>query len=229
MAASKSGDAAAQAQRHDAAKFSFLRAIEPTDTTRVETLSDAVFAVAMTLLALDLKLPRMSESISAGQYSAQLFAMWPKFVIFVCSFVVLSKVWEIHRYLFHLLKTCDQALVFWNFLLLIFVSCLPFATSIAGEYPHFSLSAAIYVSNLLAMHLVYRGLWHHVIHEDCLLKSDLDPAVRKAITQRFNFYFCLVMVALGLSYFSSVLSIGLIVVYQFSIFFGQPIVRGRAV
>ena len=150
-------------------------------------------------------------------------------VIFVCSFVVLSKLWEIHRYLFHLLKTCDQTLVFWNFLVLIFVSCFPFATSLAGEYPHFSLSAAIYVSKLLAMHLVYRGLWHHLTHEECLMKSALDPAVRKAITQRFNFYFCLVMVALGLSYFSSVLSIGLIVVYQFSIFFGQPIVKGRAV
>jgi len=89
--------------------------------------------------------------------------------------------------------------------------------------------AKFYVSNLLAMHLVYRGLWHHLTHEECLMKSALDPAVRKAITQRFNFYFCLVMVALGLSYFSSVLSIGLIVVYQFSIFFGQPIVKGRAV
>jgi uncharacterized membrane protein len=145
--------------------FGFLRAIEPTGTTRIEALSDGVFAVAMTLLVLDLKLP----------------------------------------------------------------PCLPFATSLAGEYPRFSLSAAIYVGNLLAMHLVYRGLWHHATHRACLMRTDLDPAVRKSITQRFNFYSCLVIGALGLSYFDSMLSIGVIVAYQFSIFFGQPIVKGRAV
>src|SRR5262245_54775372 len=98
---------AVMSEARRAEKFGFLRAIEPTATTRVESLSDAVFAVAMTLLVLDLKLPPMSERMSAGQFSAQVFALWPKFVIFVCSFVVLSKVWEIPRYLCHLLESCD--------------------------------------------------------------------------------------------------------------------------
>src|SRR5262245_41551756 len=93
-----------------AEKYGSLRAIEPTATSHVGSLSYAVDAVAMTLLVLDLKLPPMSERMSAGQFSAQVFALWPKLVICVCSFVVLSKVWEIHRYLFHVLKSCDQAL-----------------------------------------------------------------------------------------------------------------------
>jgi uncharacterized membrane protein len=217
------------AQLPGAPKLGFLRAIEPTGTTRVETLSDGVFAVAMTLLILDVKLPPVSQSISAAQYSALVFALWPKLVIFVCSFVVLSQVWIIHRYLFHLLKACDQLLLFWNFLVLIFVSCLPLATSLAGEYPHFSLSAAIYAGNLLAMHLAYRGLWYHASRQDYLMKGDVDPAIPKSVRQRFDFYFLLVTGALVVSYFSSIVSIGLIVAYEFLMFFGQPLFKGRAV
>src|SRR5262245_30083322 len=216
-------------ERGDPPNVGFLRAIEPTENMRVAALSDGVFAVAMTLLVLDLKLPRMPDDLSSAQYSALVFALWPKLVIFVCSFIVLSQVWLIHRYLFHLLKTCDQVLVFWNFLVLIFMCCLPFATSLAGEYPHFSLSAAIYAGNLLAMHLAYRGLWHHASRKDYVKKGNLDPAVPKSVRQRFNFYFGLVTVALVVSAFSSILSIGLIVAYEFSMFFGQPLFKGRAV
>ena len=210
-------------------KVDFLRAIDPTEGTRVEALSDGVFAVAMTLLILDVKLPRLPQGISAAQYSALVLALWPKLVIFLCSFIVLSQVWIIHRYLFHLLKTCDQVLVFWNFLVLILVSCLPLATSLAGEYPYFSLSAAVYTGNLLAMHLAYRGLWHHASRNDNLMKGHLDPAVVKSVRQRFNFYFLLVTAALVISYFSSIVSIGLIVAFEFSMFFGQPLFKGRAV
>src|SRR5215813_10723963 len=99
-------------------KLGFLRAIEPGGTARVETLSDGVFAVAMTLLILDVKLPPMPRGLSAAQYSAVVFALWPKLLIFLCSFVVLSQAWIIHRYLFRLLKTCDQTLLFWNFVVL---------------------------------------------------------------------------------------------------------------
>jgi uncharacterized membrane protein len=217
------------AQLSGGPKFGFLRAIEPTGTTRVETLSDGVFAVAMTLLILDVKLPPLSHSISAAQYSALVFALWPKLVIFVCSFVVLTQVWIIHHYLFHLLKTCDQVLLFWNFLVLMFVTCLPLATSLAGEYPYFSLSAAIYAGNLLAMHLAYRGLWHHASRRDSLMKDNVEPAIMKSVRQRFDVYSVLVTVAFVVSYFTSIASIGLIVAYEFSMFFGQPLFKGRAV
>jgi len=219
---------ASGAQPLGPSKRTFPRAIDHAGTARVESLSDGVFAVAMTLLILDVKLPSMPRNLSSAEYSAVVFALWPKLVIFLCSFVVLSQAWIIHRYLFHLMKTCDQVLLFWNFLVLIFVCCLPFATSLAGQYPHFSLSAAIYAGNLLAMHLAFRGLWHHASRWDHLVSGDVDPVIPKSIRQRFNVYLPLVTGALVLSYFSSFLSIGVIVVYEFLMFFGQLVFRGRA-
>ena len=74
-----------------------------------------------------------------------------------------------------------------------------------------------------------RWLWHHASRKDNLMNGHLDPAVLKLVRQRFNFYFLLVTGALVISYFSSIVSIGLIVAYEFSMFFGQPLFKGRAV
>ncbi len=225
--ASVSSEAAAPSHGGSGPSFEYLHAIEPTTTTRPEMLSDGVFAVAMTILVLDLKLPPLSPGISASEYFDAVFALWPKFIVFVCSFITLGRLWEIHRYVFHFLKSCDQTLLFWNTLILIFVCCVPFSTSIAGEHPYFSLSAAIYAGNCLALNLVYRGLWHHALHGDHLVKGGLKPGIRKAVTRRFNVFFVLMMLALVLSYFNSLVSIGLIVVHQLVMFFMQPIFKGQ--
>ena len=145
---SEHSEAAAPSHRRGTPSFEYLRAIEPTSTTRPEMLSDGVFAVAMTILILDLKLPPLSPGISASEYFDVVFALWPKLIVFVCSFILLGRLWEIHRYVFYLLTSCHQTLLFWNTLVLIFVCCVPFSTSLAGEHPYFSLSAAIYAGTV---------------------------------------------------------------------------------
>ena len=210
-------------------KLEYLHPIEPSSPARVEMLTDGIFAVAATILILDVKVAPISHAISAGQFSDAVIALWPKLTVFFCSFITLGRLWEMHRYIFHLLERCDQKLLFWNTLALAFACCLPFSTSVAGEYPHFSLAAAIYAVNMLALNLVYRGLWYHASHGDYLLKSDINPAIRKAVMRRFNVYFVLTTAALVLAYFSSVLSIALIVLHQLVMFFGQPLFKGQRV
>jgi uncharacterized membrane protein len=226
---SKHSEATAQPQSYGATNFEYLRAIDPAPKTRVEALTDGIFAVAMTILVLDIRLPPLTGDISTEQYSHAVFALWPKLIVFLTSFITLGRLWQLHRNIFHLLKQCDQQLLFWNLLVLIFVCSLPFATSLAGEHPQFSLSAAIYAGNLLMLNFVYRGMWHHASHQDGLLRSDIDPAVRKAITHMHNVYFMLILVALALSYFNSLLSIGLIVMHQLVMFFAPPIFKGRRI
>ena len=79
----------------------------------------------------------------------------------------------------------------------------------------------------MALNFVYRGLWYHASHGDRLVKNDLDPAIRKAVNRRFNVFFVLMTLALVLSYFNSLVSIGLIVLYQLVMFFMQPIFKGQ--
>jgi TMEM175 potassium channel family protein len=207
--------------------FEYFRALEPASVARIEALADGIFAVAMTLLVLDVKLPELAHDISAAQYAQAVAALWPKLIIYFASFISLARQWQMHRNIFHLIKHCDQQMLFWNLFVLMFVGLMPFATAIAGEHPHFSLSAAIYAGNLLILNLAFRGMWHHAAQGHRLLRSDIAPDITRGMNRMFNVFLVLVVAALALSYFNSILSIGLIVVHQFLMFFGPPIFKGR--
>ena len=210
-------------------KFDYLRAIDPAPKTRAEVLADGIFAVAMTILVLDIRLPPLAGDISAAQYLNSVLALWPKLIVFVASFIALGRLWQLHRNIFHFLERADQQLLFWNLLSLMFLCLLPFTTSLAGEHPNFSLSAAMYAANVLMLNLVYRGMWHHASYQNELLGNDFDPAIRYVITRTFNVDFVLISVAIGLSYLNSLLSIGMIAVHQLVMFFGSPMLKGRQV
>ena len=227
--ASKQSEVTAQPPSNGATKFEYLRAIDPAPKTRAEVLADGIFAVAMTILVLDIRLPHLTGDISAAQYLHSVLALWPKLIVFVASFIALGRLWQLHRNIFHFLERSDQQLLFWNLLSLMFLCLLPFTTSLAGQHPLFSLSAAMYAGNVLMLNLTYRGMWHRVSRQIQLLRSDLDPAIGHVITLTFNVDFILILVALMLSYFNSLLSIGLIVFHQLVMFFGPPLFKGRKV
>jgi uncharacterized membrane protein len=227
--ASKQAQVTAQPPRQGATRFEYLRAIDPAPKHRAEVLADGIFAVAMTILVLDIRLPPLTGDISAAQYLHSVLALWPKLIVFVASFIALGRLWQLHRNIFHLLEHSDQQLLFWNLLSLMLLCLLPFTTSLAGEHPHFSLSAAMYAGNVLMLTLAYRGMWRHASYQDQLLRSDFDPAIGHVITRTFNVDFVLILVALGLSYLDSLLGISLIVVHQLVMFFGPPMLKGRQV
>lgn len=98
-------------------------------TTRLEAFSDGVFAIAVTLLVLDLKVPESPERLLE-----QLFAEWPSFLGYLVSFAFISASWIAHAGLTHLLQTADGVFLGLNLLLLLFVSFLPFTTSLFTKH-----------------------------------------------------------------------------------------------
>jgi TMEM175 potassium channel family protein len=226
---SKQSQSTAQPPSHGATKFEYLRALDPAPKTRAEILADGIFAVAMTILVLDIRLLPLAGDISNAQYLHSVLALWPKVIVFVASFIALGRLWQLHRNIFHFVERSDQQLLFWNLLSLMFLCLLPFRTSVAGEHPDFSLSAGMYAGNVLMLNLVYRGMWHHASYEQLLLRNGFDPAIGRVITRTFNVDFVLILTALGLSCLNSLLSIGLIVVHQLVMFFGPPMFKGRQV
>lgn len=101
------------------------------DKGRIEAFSDGVFAVAITLLALDL-----TVAGPGGHHplSWQLGHLWPQFAAYVVSFFTVGVVWVNHHALFKSLTRPDRTLLFLNLLLLMFVVLIPFATSVMAEY-----------------------------------------------------------------------------------------------
>src|SRR5690242_11346955 len=101
---------------------------------RLVFFSDAVMAIAMTLLALEIKLPGAEAELTSAQLFSQLTAIWPKYLGFVLSFLVVGLYWMSHNRQFRNLRRYDSTLVRLNFVFLLLIAFLPFPTSVASEH-----------------------------------------------------------------------------------------------
>jgi len=111
---------------------------------RVEALSDGVFAIVVTLLVLEIKVPHIEPSDSLGELARSLWALMPKFVSWVISFVTVCVVWLNHHRLFTLMARIDNGLFWRNANLLLWTSFIPFPTALMGDYPRNPLAVSVY-------------------------------------------------------------------------------------
>jgi uncharacterized membrane protein len=102
------------------------------DKRRLEAFSDGVLAVAITLLVLDLHIDTKSQEPLADQLRHQ----WPSFAAFGVSFLVIGVIWVNHHAVFRLAAKVDRVLMFYNLLLLMFVTTIPFTTATLAKYLH---------------------------------------------------------------------------------------------
>jgi hypothetical protein len=102
------------------------------DRSRLEAFSDGVFAVAITLLALDLTVA--GPGGGHGSLSDQLYHRWPAFLAYLVSFFMIGIIWVNHHVLVRSIRTVDRLLLFLNLVLLLFVVLIPFATATVSDY-----------------------------------------------------------------------------------------------
>jgi uncharacterized membrane protein len=110
---------------------------------RTQALSDGVIAIIMTIMVLELKLPRY-ESFGA------LVALWPTFLAYALSFLVVAIMWVNHHHLFAVVRRVNGKLLWSNNLLLFWMSLVPFCTAWLGEYPDSVPPVAVYGADLCA-------------------------------------------------------------------------------
>lgn len=114
----------------------------PMDSTRVKSLglerlvffTDAVFAIAITLLALEIRLPAGETALTERQLAGQLLRMWPQYLAYILSFLVIGVFWMGHHRRFSHIERLDRRLMWLNLLLLMSVAFLPFPTRLISEY-----------------------------------------------------------------------------------------------
>src|ERR1700730_3925987 len=137
------------------------------ESARLEAFSDGVFAVAITLLALDLAVAGPGH----GTLAHQLDAKWPSFAAFLISFLTIGIIWVNHHMVFKNLSEIDRTLLFLNLLLLLFVVSIPFVTSTVAKYvtrggTDSHLAAALYMGALEGPGISYSLiLWWSIRHE----------------------------------------------------------------
>jgi hypothetical protein len=115
---------------------------------RLEALTDGVFAVAMTLLVIELKLPEDVAVHDQAELARGLVRLIPTFVAWIISFFVLAIFWFTQHRLFHFVRTIDGKLLSLNIVYLGLVSLIPFSCALTGKYARMPLSQWIYSSNM---------------------------------------------------------------------------------
>ena len=117
---------------------------------RLELLSDAIFAIAMTLLVLDIKIP---AEIPRGQLASALWSQSPEWISFAITFFLAAIFWTLQSHVYGLLEKVDREGLVLTFIFLGFVSLLPFSTSLVSHHPKERLALAVYLFNQLALAL----------------------------------------------------------------------------
>ena len=187
------------------------------DRTRLEAFSDGVFAVAITLLALNIAVAGPGHGQSLAD---QLGSHWPAFVAYVISFFTIGIIWVNHHALLRSVKAVDRTLLFLNLVLLLFVVLIPFSTATAAEYltkgnwdSHVAM--ALYAGVFVAMSLGFGGIFEWTLHSESVYQP-VPPERRWAARIRFvggaAVYAVAVVIALFSAYAAFVL-MGLVAVY----------------
>jgi len=194
------------------------------ETGRVEAFSDGVFAVAITLLALDIHVPRL-DALPSGGLGLALLALWPSLLAYVTSFATILIMWLNHDRLFEQIRRKDHGLLVYNGLLLMVITLFPFPTALLAEYlPHPSanakIAAAVYAAFSIMMAVFFNLLWHHAADGARLLSDDHDRHKVRRITEQYRFGPLLYLVAFVLAFVSVPASV--LVSLLLALFFALP-------
>ncbi len=179
------------------------------ETTRVEAFSDGVFAIAMTLLILNVRIP----PAGSGELSTELLKQWPTYISFLVSFTFIGIMWINHHRLFTHIARSDDVLLILNALLLLGVVVVPFPTAVLAMHLGQSDQRAalvLYNGTYVFIAIVFNLLWRYASSaKRHLLGKEVDPTSVERITTQYAFGPVLYLVCLGLSWVSAAASLAL--------------------
>ncbi len=180
---------------------------------RLAALSDGIFAVAMTLLVLDLHVPATQAIRSERDLARALVALAPHLIPYLMSFLTLGILWMGQQTQVNHLVRSDRHLSWIHIAFLFGVSLLPFSTTLLAEFLTYRLALLFYWANLLLLGLVLYASWGYAIRAR-LVKDDLPADVPAAICRRIVVAQGLYATGALLCFINTYFSIALIVLVQ---------------
>ena len=154
--------------------------------SRIEALTDGVFAIAMTILVLELAIPNFIGTHAASEEAPRNFVeMIPEFYVYALGFVVLGIYWILHRFMFHFIKRSDGVLVWLSILFLMFAAAVPFTTAVLrvnkslapGSHVVSQMPWVFNAGSEIITILILLGIWQYATGRHRLVDHDIDKRV----------------------------------------------------
>ncbi|PYV81919.1 MAG: hypothetical protein DMG05_29105, partial [Acidobacteria bacterium] len=142
--------------------------------TRIEAFSDGVFAIVVTLLVLELKVPLLRDHGSVSELGHQLLDLFPKFLSWLISFIIVCKFWLNHHHILGLARHANYSMVWLNSFFLMFQSFIPFPTAMMGEYATNPLAVSLFGVVMAVNTLLFIALHAYILRR--LIKPELVDA-----------------------------------------------------
>jgi uncharacterized membrane protein len=155
--------------------------------TRLEALSDGVFAIAMTLLVFNIKMPEgLTRKSTNEEVLKALGSLTPGFVAFGISFLILAAMWMSHHNVLHAVRKADRGIIWLNALYLAWVSLMPFSTSVYSVHLKTQAGLMVYWVNVFLAATSLALIWLHAVRKRKLLSEEMTPILITNISLRVS-------------------------------------------
>ena len=172
---------------------------------RIEALSDGIFAIVMTLLILEFHVPNLPSNAPNVEVAPALIILWPKFVSYVVTFVSLGFFWVGHHIMYHAIRRADRTLLWLNIFFFMFVSLLPFSTSVLNAFPEAFIAPLFFGANLAIIGWILFFQWQYANSQPDMLADFVSVKYRTTVRSRM----LIVPVATTLTVFICFWSVGI--------------------
>jgi uncharacterized membrane protein len=182
---------------------------------RLEAFSDGVFAIAITLLVLEIRVPSTDQLNDPVELIKALGALWPSYVGYLLSFVTIGIIWANHHNLFRLVGRVSHGLVLANLLLLLTVGFVPFPTALLAatlETPSAQIGVLVYAATFVAVAIAFNVLWYEIRTRPGVLRDEVEAWSIAAISRSYRLGPPGYMLAFVGALISPLLGMGIIVV-----------------
>ena len=176
-------------------------------TSRTEAFSDGIFAIAATLLVLELKVPQ----VEPGGLADALLESWPSYATYVVSLLTIGIIWVNHHAVLDRIREVNCPLLFMNLMFLMAVAANPFPTALLGDYLQAGhderLAAAVYGGTMSLMGVTFGAIWAYAVLSDNLLHARVDRTRARRSLWIFAAGTPLYVLAIGASLLSATLAL----------------------
>ncbi|MFY9552684.1 MAG: TMEM175 family protein [Thermoanaerobaculia bacterium] len=162
---------------------------EEKETGRIEAFSDGVFAIAITLLILEIKVPHLPDGGAGRSLARALVAEWPSYLAFVLSFSTILIMWANHHAMFRLVHKVDVPFLYANGFLLLLVTFVPYPTAVLAEYlelPGAPIAGAFYAGTYVVIGIAFNVLWAAASRGRRLLKPGVSEETVRAFSRSYR-------------------------------------------
>jgi len=212
-----------QAGQMDSIKDSEPRTVGPSKG-RVEAFSDGVFAIAITLLILEIRVPEAED----GALWNDLLRLWPSYGAYAVSFLTIGVMWVNHHHLMAFVARVDRGLLYRNLALLGVVGFIPFPTALLAEYTaghglaNQRAAVGAYGLTMIVLSIAFTLLWSHLDRHPELTTNDGDPAVIRGSVMQAATGIAAYVVATGVAFVAPIVSLAIYALLVVAFAFARP-------